>query len=96
MRVRQIADIRLRYGHRRFHTRLQREGWLVNHNRLYCLEGLQMRPKPPRLRVSAKLREDRTDAVRLNQCWSMDFMADKLFDGRSLRLLMIVDNKALF
>ena len=55
-----------------------------------------MRRKPPRLRVSAKLREDRTDAVRLNQCWSMDFMAEKLFDGRSLRLLMIVDNKALF
>jgi putative transposase len=49
--------------------------------------GLQMRHKPPRRRVSAKLRDDRTAATRPNQCWSMDFMADELFDGRRLRLL---------
>ena len=42
--------------------------------------------------MSAKLREERTEAVRPNQCWSMDFMADELFDGRRLRLLTIVDN----
>jgi putative transposase len=51
-----------------------------------------MRHKPPRRRVSAKLREDRTEATKPNQCWSMDFMADQLFDGRRLRLLTIVDN----
>ena len=33
-----------------------------------------------------------TDAIRPNQCWSMEFMADELFDGRRLRLLTIVDN----
>jgi putative transposase len=58
---------------------LQQEGWAVNHKRvypLYCLEGLQMRHKPPRRRKSAKLREEQVDAVRPNQCWSMDFMAD--------------------
>jgi putative transposase len=85
----------VRYGYRRIHTLLQREGWGVNHKRvyrLYCLEGLQMRHKPPRRRVSAKLRDDRTDAIKPNQCWSMDFMADELFDGRRLRLLTIVDN----
>jgi putative transposase len=85
----------VRYGYRRIHTLLQREGWGVNHKRvyrLYCLEGLQMRRKPSRRRVSAKLRKDRTDAIRPNQCWSMDFMADELFDGRRLRLLTIVDN----
>ena len=94
-RIREIAAIRVRYGYRRIHTLLQGEGWLVNHKRvyrLYCLEGLQMRHKPPRRRVSAKLREDRTDAIRPHQCWSMDFMADQLFDGRRLRLLTIVDN----
>ncbi len=50
----------MRYGYRRIHTLLQREGWLVNHKRVYrfyCLEGLQMPHKPPRRRVSAKLRE---------------------------------------
>ena len=94
-RIKEIAAVRVRYGYRRIHTLLQREGWAVNHKRvyrLYCQEGLQMRHKPPRRRVSAKLREDRTDAVRPNQCWSMDFMADALFDGRRLRLLTIVDN----
>lgn len=48
-----------------------------------------MRHKPPRRLVSAKLR---TDATRTNQCWSMDFMTDELFDGQRLRLLTIVDN----
>jgi len=60
-RIKEIAAIRVRYGYRRIHTLLQREGWLVNHKRiyrLYCLEGLQMRHKPPWRRVSAKLRED--------------------------------------
>jgi hypothetical protein len=51
-----------------------------------------MRHKPPRRRVKAKLRDDRTDATHPNQCWSMDFMADELFDGRHLRPLTIVDN----
>ena len=51
-----------------------------------------MRHKPPRRRVSAKLRNERTDAVRPNQCRSMDFMADELFNGQLLRLLTIVDN----
>ena len=57
----------MHYGYRRIHTLMQREGWLVNHKRiyrLYCLEGLQMRHKPPWRRVSAKLREDRIEAVR--------------------------------
>ena len=68
-RIKEVAAIRVRYGYRRIHTLLQREGWAVNHKRvyrLYCLEGLQMRHKPPRRRVSAKLREYRTDAVRPN------------------------------
>ncbi len=74
---------------------LQREGWKVNHKRiyrLYCEEGLQIRHKRPKRRVSAKVRDDRTQAIRPNQCWSMDFMADQLIDGRRIRVLTIVDN----
>jgi putative transposase len=55
-------------------------------------EGLQMRHKVPRRRVAAKLRDDRTEATRPNECWSMHFMSDELFDGRRLRILTIVDN----
>jgi putative transposase len=94
-RIKEIAASRVRYGYRRIHTLLQREGWEVNHkrvHRLYREEGLQVRLKPPKRRVSAKLRDDRSESYRFNQCWSMDFMVDQLFDGRRLRVLTIVDN----
>jgi putative transposase len=64
-RIREIAQTRVRYGYRRIHVLLRREGWMVNAKRvrrLYCLEGLQMRLKPPRRRVMAQLRDNRTAA----------------------------------
>jgi putative transposase len=42
--------------------------------------------------VSAKLREDRAAATAANDCWSMEFLSDQLFDGRKIRVLSIVDN----
>ena len=74
---------------------LQREGWKVNHKRVYRLyheEGLAMRKKPPRRRVACMKRELRPTAVMKNECWSMDFVSDQLFDGRRVRVLVIVDN----
>lgn len=59
--------------------------------RLYCLEGLQMRHKPPRRRVMAKLREDRRPATAPNQVWAMDWIYDGLFDGRRIPVLTMVD-----
>jgi putative transposase len=94
-RIREIAATRVRYGYRRIHVLLRREGWPVNAkrvHRLYRIEGLQMRLKPPRRRVMAKLREDRAPASAPNDCWSMDWMYDELFDGTRLWLLAVVDN----
>jgi len=94
-RIREIAETRTRYGYRRIHVLLRREGWPINAKRvyrLYKLEKLQMRHKPPRRRVSAKLRADRRPAIAPNDCWSMDWMYDELFDGRRLWILTIVDN----
>lgn len=65
---------------------MQREGWKVNPKRVYRLykeDGLQMRNKVSCRRVSVQVRE---------QCWSMDFVSDQLFDSRRIRILMIVDN----
>jgi putative transposase len=93
-RIREIAETRARYGYRRIHIVLRREGWLVNVKRvrrLYCLEGLQMRHKSPRRRVTAKLRDDRSNATGPNQVWAMDWMYDELFDGRRLWVLTVVD-----
>ena len=93
-RIREIAETRVRYGYRRIHVLLRREGWVVNAKRvyrLYCAEGLQLRNKTPKRKVSAKLREDRSPATAPNQLWAMDFMSDQLFDGRRIRILTIVD-----
>jgi putative transposase len=95
MRLRELASTRVRYGYRRLHTLLQREGWKVNHKRVYRIygeEGLTMRTRTPRRRKSCRIRVERPTASTVNECWSMDFMADELFDGRRLRVLTIVDN----
>lgn len=93
-RIREIAETRIRWGYRRIHVLLHREGWRINAKRvqrLYCLEGLQLRNKTPKRKVSAKLRADRTLASRQNEVWAMDFVSDQLFDGTRLRILTIVD-----
>ncbi len=93
-RIREIAETRVRYGYRRIHVLLRREGWRINHKRtyrLYCEEGLQMRNKTPKRRVSAKLRDDRRPASAPGEVWAMDFMADQLFSGQRIRVLTIVD-----
>lgn len=93
-RIREIAATHTRYGYRKIWAVLRREGWEINLKRvyrLYCEESLQMRYKVPKRRVSAKLRDDRCDATAPNECWSMDFMSDQLFDGTRIRVLAAVD-----
>lgn len=94
VRLRDLAAARVRYGYRRLHILLQREGWRVNHkrvHRLYREEGLSIRAKPRRKRVSAP-RVLLPRAERPHERWSMDFLTDSLVDGRRFRVLTIVDN----
>ena len=94
-RIKEIASIRVRYGYRRIHILLKREGWEINHKRVYNLykqQELQMRLKPPRRRVSFRPRQESVTATRKNECWSMDFVTDQLFSGQRIRILTIVDN----
>lgn len=59
-RIREIAETPIRYGYRRIHVMLRREGWEVNAKRayrLYAEEGLQIRNKRPKRKVAAKLRD---------------------------------------
>lgn len=94
-RIRDIAEVRVRYGYRRIYILLRREGWHVNHKkvyRIYCEDGLHLRHKRPRRNVSAAYREQRPAVSSIDQCWSMDFVADNLFNGRRIRALTLVDN----
>jgi putative transposase len=93
-RLRELAAARVRYGYRRLHVLLRREGWPVNHkriHRLYREEGLSIRVKPRRKRVSGGRVLPRP-AQRPQERWSMDFLTDSLLDGRRFRVLTIVDN----
>ena len=94
MRINEIARVRVRYGYKRIHVLLQREGWQVNHKRvyrIYCEESLNLRTKRPKRRVSAAHRVKRPVATAVNESWSMDFVTDSLFNGRRFRSLTIVD-----
>jgi len=93
-RIKEICHVRVRYGYRRVHILLRREGWTINHKktrRIYRELGLQLRNKTPKRRVKAKLRDDRRPATRSNETWAMDFVHDQLATGRKLRVLTVVD-----
>ena len=95
LRIREIAETRVRYGYLRIHILLRREGWRVNHKRVYRIyreEGLNLRRKRPRRHVTGSRRMDRPKVECPNACWSMDFVADSLFNGHRFRALTIVDN----
>ena len=94
MRLKELAQARVRYGYRRLHVLLRREGWTVNAKRIYRLykeEGLVIRLKTPRRKRSCRYRGERAEISAPNQTWAMDFMSDTLFDGRRYRVLTIVD-----
>ena len=94
LRIRDLAATRTRYGYFRIYVLLRREGWLVNHKRVYRLyrnDGLSLRLRRPRRNVSAANRERQPGASSPNEMWSMDFVSDALFDGRRLGALTVVD-----
>jgi len=94
-RLRELAAARVSYGYKRLTTLLRREGWRVNHKRVYRLyveEGLPLRRKRPRRRRSAVARGSRTVAQQPHEIWAMDFMQDQLADGRGLRVLTVIDS----
>jgi putative transposase len=94
LRIRDLAATQTRYGYFRIYILLRREGWFVNHKRVYRLyrqDGLSLWLERPRRNVSAANRERQPAASAANEMWSMDFVSDALFDGRRLRALTVVD-----
>ncbi len=89
----------MRYGYRRVHVLLCREGWDVNIKKAYRIYrelGLQLRNKAPKRRVKAKLRDDRKPATAPNETWAMDFVHDQLATGKKIRVLTVVDTFSRF
>jgi putative transposase len=83
-----------RYGYRRLHTRLRRQGWTVNKkrvHRVYRAARLQLRPKRRRRKLVAVARVPRPVAVAVNTQWTIDFISDEFVSGRRFRTLSVVD-----
>ena len=92
-RLRELAATHVRYGYRRLTVLLRREGWKVNAKRVYRLydeENLKVR-SVERKKVARRQRVPQPQAARPNQCWSADFVSDKLSDGRAIRMLTVID-----
>ncbi len=93
-KIKEICQTRIRYGYRRVHVLLRREGWMINWKktrRIYRELGLQLRSKTPKRRVKAKLRDDGKEAARAHETWAMDFVHDQLATGSKVRILTVVD-----
>jgi putative transposase len=88
------AAVRARFGYRRLHILLEREGLIVNHkrvHRLYRAAGLQVRRRHRKRLTRAERTSLPAPSQRLER-WSMDFTVDTLADGRGFRTLNIVDD----
>jgi putative transposase len=92
-RMRDLAYKKPRYGVRRLHVLLKKEGLVVNHKkteRIYRQEGLAIRIKtkkklPPSVRLTLCV------PVRINQQWAIDFVHDNIGSGRRFRCLSLLD-----
>lgn len=93
-RMRDIAHTRVRYGYRRIHVLLRREGWKIGRSqayRLYSEERLQLRSKLPKKRKMVVQRGQRMQPSKAGDAWTMDFVADQLSHGTKFRILTVVD-----
>ena len=89
-----VADERRRFGYRRVHIMLERQGWQVNQKkirRLYREEKLQVKRRGGRKRALGT-RRPMLVPNRPNERWSLDFVSDAFTDGRRFRILAIVDD----
>lgn len=93
-RLRSWAFERRRFGYRRLTVMLRREGWTVNHKRVYRLyreEGLAVRTKRRGKRAAGAARVPIALPATANQVWTMDYTQDALASGRKFRTLNLMD-----
>ncbi len=81
-----------RYGYRRLTDKLQEAGWRVNRKRIHRLckqEGLKVFKRQRRRKKQGK--QPLQVATRKNQVWSYDFLYDQTANGRTIKLLTVLD-----
>lgn len=92
-RLKELAEENSRWGYRLLGGRLRLDGFLVNHKRvlrLYQEEKLQHRPRS-RKRIKGDKRGHPPEPTTINEVWTLDFMSDNLWNGRTIRTLNVLD-----
>ncbi len=94
--LRKIAVERPRWGYRRAHHELCQDGWEINRKRVQRVwreEGLRVlsRARKKRRLGEGAGESTRLRATRPGEVWALDFQHDQTADGRSLRLVNVVD-----
>lgn len=92
-RLHELARARPRFGAKRLHVLLRRDGRHINHktvHRLYREEGLQLKSRRRRRRA-ATVRQPRAVVTEPTTRWAMDFMHDVLATGERVRVFTLVD-----
>jgi putative transposase len=92
-RLRLLARRHPRYGYRRIHALLRREGFACNRKRVQRLwrdEGLRLPPRPHRRRRRKRM-PGHVTATFPNQVWALDFLVDQTADGRAIKILTVTD-----
>lgn len=94
VKIQEIAHERRRFGYRRIHLMLRRNGMQINHKkvfRLYRELNLKVRRRGARKRALG-IRLEQIKVVAPNQRWSLDFVQDTLQCGRKIRMLTVIDD----
>ena len=94
VRLKELALQRRRFGYRRLHILLRREGLALNHRKLFRLyreERLTVKKRGGRKRALGT-RAPMALPQGPNQRWSLDFVSDMLADGRRFRVQVVVDD----
>ena len=93
-KIQKLAHERRRFGYRRIHLLLKREGMQINHKkvfRLYQELGLKVRRRGAQKRALG-VRLEQIKVAAPNQRWSLDFVQDTLQCGRKIRMLTVIDD----
>jgi transposase InsO family protein len=91
--LRLLARRHPRYGYRRIHAILRREGWACNRKRVQRLwrdEGLRLPAKTTRRRRGRRM-PGHLVADHPDQVWAIDFVSDRTADGRPIKILTVTD-----
>ncbi len=92
--MKKVASERRRFGYRRIHVMLERQGIVMNQKklrRLYREEKLQVRKRGGRKRALGTRKPMLLPSIT-NERWSLDFVSDAFTDGRRFRIFAVVDD----